>query len=269
MCYSNFYPSSGMFHASLPLLMGTRLDVLLFGFDKNMLENVWKDMKMEFIRLEKMFNRFNPDSEVAKINNDAQFSDVRLSDELWEIMLDCRRYYEKTDGFFDVTCTNFNNMVLMENTHHILFERHGMFLDFGGYAKGYALKCVRKKIEAAGIKVALINFGNSSVLALGAHPFGDSWTIQIDHLSLTNRQSPIRLYDNSLSVSGNTVARKAHIVNPKTAEYITGNRMAAVVADDPLDAEVLTTAWIASGCEFTPDWMSDFMIDFKTSFIIT
>lgn len=266
MCYSNYYPSSGMLHASLPLLMGTRLDVLLFGEDRCRLENVWKLMEMELRRLEMMLNRFNPESEVAKINNHAQFSDIRLSDELWDIILDCRQYYEKTDGFFDITCTDFDKVVLMEKTHSILFDKYGMMLDFGGYAKGYALKCVHKKLKEAEIKPALVNFGNSSVLALGTHPYGDSWSIHMDNLPNVHKPPPIQLCDASLSVSGNTPACKAHIINPKTAEYIISDRMVAIVAEDPLDAEVLTTAWMASCGHNTPHWMSNFNI--KTSYRI-
>ena len=266
MFYSNYYPSSKMFHASLPLIMGTRLDVLLFDDDKCWLETVWARIEMELRRLEMMLNRFDSKSEVAKINNSAQFSEAQLSDELWRIMLDCRQYYEKTDGFFDVTHTSFEKIVFLEKTHGILFEKDGMMLDFGGYAKGYALKSIREKLNEAGIKPALVNFGNSSVLALGAHPYSDSWSIKIDNLTDVNEQPPIQLFDASLSVSGNTVACKKHVINPKTAEYIIGDSMVAIVAKDPLDAEVLTTAWMASGCHNIPDWMSKFNL--QTSYRI-
>jgi thiamine biosynthesis lipoprotein len=174
-------------------------------------------------------------------------------------MLDCRRNYEKTEGFFDITLTNFEKIVFIEKTNSILFDKYGMMLDFGGYAKGYALKCMHKKLEEAGIKRALVNFGNSSVLALGTHPFGDSWAICMnDNLSNINDQLTIRINDASLSVSGNTSALKPHIMNPKTTELICGDTVVAIVAEDPVDAEVLSTAWIASGCHNKPDWMSNF-----------
>ena len=180
MSYTNFYPSSGMFHASLPLLMGTRIDVLLFGDDGRQLENVWECMEKEARTLEKMLNRFDPASEVSKVNENAHLATIQLSDELWEIMVDCRRYYEQTDGYFDVAKTTFDKIVFVDDLHSILFVNNGITLDFGGYAKGYALKCMRKRLEEAGISRALINFGNSSVLALGGHPYGDSWPVSID-----------------------------------------------------------------------------------------
>ena len=258
MGYSNFYPSSGMFHASLPMLMGTRIDVLLFGDNSSQLENVWECMEMELRRFEKLLNRFDPESEVANINKYAHFSKFNLSDELWDIMLDCRQYYEKTDGFFDITHSNFEKIVFFDKTHDILLDKYGMILDFGGYAKGYALKYVRKALREAGVERALVNFGNSSVLALGAHPYSDSWPICLDDLSIINGQSSFLLNDASLSVSGNTSSLKPHIFNPKTGELIGGAKLVAIVAEDPLDAEVLTTAWIASDYHHKPEWMLTF-----------
>jgi len=201
MSYSNFYPSSGMFHASLPLLMGTRIDVLLFSDNSSLLKDVWEGMEKEMRRLEKKLNRFDPASEVAKVNNNAGLAAVQLSDELWEIMLDCRRYFEWTDGYFDVTCTSFEKIDFMEDSHSILFENYGMTLDFGGYAKGYVLRCMRKRLIEAGISRALINFGNSSVLAMGGHPYGDSWPVSIDDPSDGNALPTVYLCDESLSVS--------------------------------------------------------------------
>jgi Membrane-associated lipoprotein involved in thiamine biosynthesis len=261
MSYANYYPSSGMFHASLPLLMGTRLDILLFGDDKEHLEHIWECTEMELKRLEMMLNRYDPKSEVAMINNKAPHAEVQLSDELWHIIHDCSQYYNKTDGFFDVTYTCFDHIILMGKTHAIRFDREDMILDFGGYAKGYALKCVQQKLREAEIKRAFVNFGNSSVLAFGTHPYGDSWSIQIDNTSDANELSSIKLCNTSFSVSGNSLDRKKHIINPKTAEYIIGDAMVAVVAKDPLDAEVLTTAWMASGYQKEPGWMSEFNIE--------
>ncbi|MDR0575919.1 MAG: FAD:protein FMN transferase [Tannerella sp.] len=258
MRYANFYPSSGLYHVSLPLLMGTRLDVLLFGDDRRRLEIVWDGTETELRRLEQMLNRFDPESEVAKVNSDAQFSSVRLSDELWDILLDCRKYYELTDGCFDITLSDFGQVVMMEESHSVLFDKYGMTLDFGGYAKGYALKCVRKRFKEAGIKRALVNFGNSSILAMGAHPFGDSWSIGIEDPSDGTALTAISLSDASMSVSGNTPFNKRHIINPETSEFVAGDRMVAVVSDDPVDAEALTTAWIASGEDELPDWMVRF-----------
>ena len=258
MSYSNYYPTSGMVHGSLPALMGTRMDVLLFDGDAQQLEDVWKWIEQKGRMLEKMLNRFDPVSEVSIVNDNARFSAFILSDELWSIMLDCRRYHEMTEGYFDVTRTNFEKIIFVDESQCIRFGGDGVILDFGGYAKGYALKCIHKRLDEVGIQRALINFGNSSALALGGHPHGDSWLVSIDDSSDVSAFPPIHLYNESLSVSGNSHSRKAHIFNPKTSELVVGEQMVAVVADDPVDAEVLTTAWIASGSQNEPEWFDKF-----------
>ena len=258
MSYSNYYPESGLLHASLPLLMGTRMDVLLFGQEQRPLETAWENIEKEMRRLEKMLNRYDSTGETALLNQKATFSAVPLSDTLWSILLDCRRYFEATDGFFDITRSDFEKIVFIEESHSVLFDQYGMTIDFGGYGKGYALRCMSNHLKQAGIRQALINFGNSSILALGAHPHGDSWPVGIEDPSNGTPLLSLRLCDTSLSVSGNTPVRPSHIVNPKTSEWMTGDRMVAIVADDPVDAEALTTAWIASGMESVPDWMMKF-----------
>lgn len=258
MRYANYYPSSGLYHVSLPLLMGTRLDVLLFGENRRQLESLWLDTEAELRRQEKMLNRFDRESEVTEINHNAQFSSVQLSGELWDILLDCHRYYKLTDGCFDITLLDFSKIIMMEESHSILFDQYGMMLDFGGYAKGYALRCVRKRFLEAGIKCALVNFGNSSVLAVGAHPFGECWPIGIEDPVGKMPITTFNLRDTSMSVSGNTTANPEHIINTEKSVAIGGEVMVAVISDDPVDAEVLTTAWLASGEEQTPEWMKNF-----------
>ena len=258
MRYTNFYPSSGMYHVSLPLLMGTRLDAILFGDDRQHLESVWDSAEADIRRLEKMLNRFDKKSEVTKLNDDAQFSSVHLSDELWDILSDCRKYYELTDGCFDVTLSDFGKVLFLEESRSVGFEKHGMRLDFGGYGKGYALRCVRKHLDEAGIKRALVSFGNSSVLAVGTHPYGDSWPVGIEDPCNGNVVMTVNLCDTSMSVSGNSPSNKQHIINKETSELVTENIVVAVVSDDPVDSEVMSTAWIASGKNEEPGWMTRF-----------
>ena len=258
MRYTNYYSSSGLYHVSLPLLMGTRLDVLLFGDNRQQLDVVWNNVEAELWRLEKMLNRFDKSSEVADVNHKAQFSSVQLSDELWSIVNDCRHYYELTDGCFDVTLSDFSKVVMMEESHSIGFDKYGLTLDFGGYAKGYALRYVRQCLDEAGITRALVNFGNSSVLAIGAHPYGESWPIGVENPSTGAVMKTISLRDTSMSVSGNTPSHKKHIINKDSSGFVEGDIMVAAVCDDPVDAEVLTTAWIASGKDEIPDWVNRF-----------
>jgi len=258
MSYVNYYPSSRMLHASIPLLMGTRLDALLFGDDRARLEEVWYTAVTEMRRLEKMLNRFDATSEVAAINREAQTTTVRLSDDMWQILLDCRRYYELTEGCFDITLSDFRKIRTADAEHSIRFEQEGMMLDFGGYAKGYALRKVHRQLKDARIERALLNLGNSSIMALNSHPLGDTWPIDVEDPYTHRPLATLHLCDSAMSVSGSSPANPQHIVNPAKATLVEGRTIVAIEAEDPLDAETLTTAWIASGEEAEPLWLKNF-----------
>jgi thiamine biosynthesis lipoprotein len=238
--------------------MHTRLDVLLFGEYENQLVDVWNEAERELCGLEKMFNRFDRESEVAKVNTDAQFRPVELSNELWEVMIECRGFYAKTDGNFDITLSDFKHLIIMEETQSVQFDKYGMLIDFGGIAKGYALKKMENILKKGDIRRALVNFGNSSVLAVGSHPHGDSWKIGINNPFDNRPLTTICLCDTSMSVSGNSPQNRRHIYN-KDNQFIQENKIAAIITDNPVEAEVITTAWIASQ-EEEPVWLQQFNI---------
>jgi thiamine biosynthesis lipoprotein len=239
--------------------MGTRLDALLFCDgggegsncnDGESLKRLWGKAEAEMRRIEKMLNRFDDASEISRLNASAQRKSAAVSEEMWQVMLDCRRYYELTGGKFDVTLGRFGTGELLEESHSIRFDYDGTSLDFGGYGKGYALKLFRELLTGEGIRRAFINFGNSSTLAIGSHPYGDSWQTGIeDPANYGVTLVTVSLCNSSLSVSGNSPARPQHIYDPSLGMPVRGDILVAVEAEDPLDAEVLSTAWVASSFE--------------------
>ena len=55
----------------------------------------------------------------------------------------CSYYYETTSHLFDITLKDFSQIQLHEHSY-ISFTSPDISLDFGGFAKGYALKKIRK-----------------------------------------------------------------------------------------------------------------------------
>lgn len=263
MLYSNYYASSGLFHGSFSYIMGTQLDVLLLGDDPQEAETIWKQVTAELLRLEKMLNRFDPESEVSRINREAPFHLVTVSDELWNILIDCRRYYVLTEGYFDITLSDFRQVRLEENTHSLSFLRPDLHVDLGGYGKGYALQSMRQIISDGGVRNAFVNFGNSSVLGMGHHPHGNYWPVGLENPFTRQSVASLQLCDSSLSTSGNTPAHPKHILNPLTGEYTEERKMVSVVAPDPIDAEVLTTALMVAPEERGEELIKHFDINEK------
>jgi len=242
MPYSNYYKKSGLFHGSAMNLMGTRLDVVMMG-DEPVLSDVWAQIMSETERLYRMLNRFDPASEISHVNREAAVYSVKLNDELWNILTDVQKYHRLTQGYFDPSLCDFNRVILNADNKSVRFTEEKISLDLGGYGKGYAIERIREIMLRAGVSQALVNFGNSSILAVGSHPHGKYWGVGVENPFLTEQQLKIHeLYNQSISTSANTPKHTGHIINPRLGKYTTERKLVSVVSTDAVEAEALSTA---------------------------
>lgn len=241
----NYNKQEAMFHGSLNKIMGTRFDAIIIGKSEEVAALIWKNIQQELNRIEKLLNRFNPDSEVAKVNFYASRESVLLSPELWHLIVKCEGYFIKTEKLFDITLKNFLQVVLDREAKSISFMSKDISLDFGGIGKGYALERIEKILKEQDVLSALICFGDSSIYAIRNHPYGDSWKVGISNPFVENDVlAKIQLYNKALSTSGNTPAHTGHIVNTGTGSVLSEKKVVSVIADDSIDAEVLSTAYM-------------------------
>ena len=241
-------------------VMGTQFDILMVGADSVLLSRVWEAIETEVKRLDKLLSRFDEASEVSRVNREAAHYPVAVSEELWQILQDCKRYHALTDGLFDITLQGFSQVLLSEKDRSVFFFSESLHVDLGGIGKGYALTRIRELLEKNGVEKALVNFGNSSVLAVGSHPLGDYWPVGVDNPFTKEHMADLKLRDTSLSVSGNMPSHPRHIVNPLTGKFVEAKKMVSVVAKDPVVAEVLTTAFMVADEERIPIIVSRFDI---------
>jgi len=208
-----------------------------------LLSEVWAKIITETERLYQMLNRFDASSEISRINREAITCPVELNDELWNILTDIKKYHHNTLGYFDISLHDFNKVILDSVNKTVTFAEKEISLDLGGYAKGYALEHIRELMLQVGVTQALVNFGNSSVLAVGSHPHGKCWGVGVDNPFLLGQQLRIyELYDKSLSISGNTPTHTEHIINPRSRKYSAERKLVSVVSTNAVEAEVLSTA---------------------------
>ncbi|RNC65796.1 FAD:protein FMN transferase [Proteiniphilum sp. X52] len=225
--------------------MGTRFDILIMGQNKLKSQEIWNDIVFELRRLHRIFNRFDNTSETSKINREAILAPVRVSPEMWSILQSSQMYYTRTLTLFDITLNDFSKVLMNENDHSVFFSKKDISLDFGGYAKGYAIVKVRDLIYRAGVQHCFIDFGNSSILGIGHHPYGDAWKVSVGNpYNCDEAMDEISLKDLALSVSGNTPSYAGHIVRPDSGEPVKGHKAVSVTSENPLDAEVLSTVFM-------------------------
>lgn len=265
--YSEFYESSNLFHGSLMHAMGTRLDVIIVEPDKNTSMICWERIEEEISRLSLLFNKFDERSELFTVNQKAAQSPVAVSNELWTVLIDCKQYFNMTSGYFDISLKDYNQVILDAKKRTVYFKDEQIQLDLGAYAKGYALEKIRNILHDQYVSCALINFGNSSVLALGSHPHGDYWPIGIeDPYNPENTLGIVELVDNTLSTSGNMPSHTKHILDPHTGTYTEARKIVSVKAVNAIDAEVLSTTLMIIPDELASSVLSNFIVDEYLSF---
>lgn len=203
-------------------------------------------------QLEHTANYYHPTSELAHVNRTAATTPVVISRSLYHMIACCLEYNIKTQGCFDITVhsDNYNrdtihSVCLFPDTSSIFFSQKGTTINLSGFLKGYALDKIRELLTNYTIENALINMGNSSVLALGNHPVGKGWKISFDNkanASNSTGQQEILLQDECLTTSGNDSSQRKHIVSPQSGTLMEGLRQVAVVTTYGSIGEILSTA---------------------------
>ncbi|MFW6084291.1 MAG: FAD:protein FMN transferase [Gemmatimonadota bacterium] len=129
----------------------------------------------------------------------------------------------------------------------------GVRLDAGAFGKGAALRSAAATLRSASLSWALLDFGGQ--LTLWSRESADRWSIGVADPERRDR-TVLRLRIGSASIATTGVsergarvdgARVGHVVDPRTAAPVRAWGSVTVVADDPLAADVLSTAYFVLG----------------------
>jgi len=193
--------------------MHTRVDIVIVsGMDETGLRHIVSDVFHLTQTLERKANCFNPASELSRYNA-GEVELAQLDDELRRILLLCETWKQKTNGLFDVTVEGKYNL--------------------SGFLKGYCLDQIRSLLDTKGIADALVNMGNSSVMALGNQSEKREWSV----INPENGKKVV-LHNECLTTSGNNTPERYHIINPLTRQYIRGKRIVSVITPTGTEGEV-------------------------------
>lgn len=232
--------------------MGSRFEVFLRGKDAEHLEAVAIAVTEEFVRLDNALSRFDPRSEIARINREAGSNPVKVDRELFALLDKCERARRLTKGYFDVARAA--SLALNEERCTVQFMNAEGKIDLGGVGKGYALDCGREIMLRYGVTSGLLQGGTSSVLAVGE----DAWPIDIRHPQTPDVVAGrIELTDRGFSCSAvrHVAQQQSDVANPLTGEFLTGNDVCVVLTKDAANAEIFSTAFLAMGHECTMQYL--------------
>ncbi len=136
------------------------------------------------------------------------------------------------------------DIVIEENK--IYSNNPAVQLDFGGYAKGYALDIALKYLREQGVKHALVNIGGN-IIALGKHG-KQPWRVGIQHPRKPSAIATLDLDSGwAIGTSGDYQRyfklhekRYCHIINPATGYPVQGIQAVTVLIPPQMNAGTLS-----------------------------
>jgi thiamine biosynthesis lipoprotein len=180
-------------------------------------------------RLEGELSRFQPNSDITRLNHLTAGESARVGEAALECLLIARHLYDLTDGAFDVAIGS--GLSLLEIDADAFLVRAaagGVRVDLGGIGKGYAVDLMAELLEEWGLDRAFVHGGFSSALALHPPPGCDGWPLTLSDPGDPSRVlTRLSIRQAALSASG--VRKGDHILDPRTRAPVRG-RLAAWVA---------------------------------------
>jgi thiamine biosynthesis lipoprotein len=191
---------------------------------------------------------------------------MRVQPELWQLLARCVELTRQTDGAFDVSVgsltlgscqaepevkSGVSCPAFYLPTDGWVELTPGTCLDLGGIGKGYAVDRLIALFQAAGVPRAFINFGESSLYALGKPPEARGWPILVRGLAEEEVLGVLWVKDGALSTS-HSMGRHlptgtSHIVDPRTGLSLQCPGLSTILAPSATLAEALSTAILVSG----------------------
>jgi thiamine biosynthesis lipoprotein len=261
--------------------MGTVLEIALVGRDAAELRGALRALFAETRRLEGLLSTWEAASDASRVNATAGSGPLAVAPELSDLLERSAELTRLTRGTFDVTVGPLVSLWADAGTRGELPSPEALAearsrvgagrlrvhedrrvelasdssLNLSGVAKGFALDRLALLLPEEAVEAALLSFGQSSVLAIGAPPGAAGWRLLArapggDFLGV------LTLRDRALSVSGSlgsfaSIAgrRFGHVLDPRSGAPLEGEATAFVVARDATLAEALSKAVLVLGPE--------------------
>ena len=177
-----------------------------------------------------------------------------------------------------------HHIQLEPGSHTISFDTEGVTLDLGAVGKGYAMERAKEILVDYEIGSAIIHGGTSTICAVGIPPEVVAWHVGIvrperdiaspfadgsataQPSSVSDLLTSIALTNASLSIS--SVWGKSfqsgdrtfgHIIDPRNGYPVSDHWLTAIVHENALSSDVLTTAMLVYGIQLTENLSENIM----------
>jgi FAD:protein FMN transferase len=261
--------SAAQFRTGQPV-MGTVLQVTVVAADAARARALAEAAIAEGRRWDDILTTWRPEGELARLNAHAGQGAISISAELAGALRRMQALSRDTAGVFDPAvgplvaawrgpaapdpvpvaspATRIATALRLDGEHATLLA--GAALDAGGIGKGMALDAIAALLRRSGAQAALLDFGGSSQLALGAPPDApDGWPVVIGGLAPQRALGELALRDTALSTSRASAGPNAAgpIIDPRSGAPVFTPRLATVRAADATAAEAWSKVVVILG----------------------
>lgn len=161
--------------------------------------------------IEKLLDRFDPQSEISRINREGYANKIYVSKDTYKCIEQAQKVSRLTKGAFDITLTgNYKNIHLVPKERSIKLKKKGVKLNLGGIGKGYAVEEARKLLFRRGVKSAMIDM-HSSIAVLGG-----PWKVGIKNPLKKDAVLGVFVLSSSEALSTSGIYEQGkHIIDPR------------------------------------------------------
>ncbi len=271
--------------------MGTRMDIVLPGIEDDHADRLLATITDQLKRLEDKISNYDEDSVISELNREAPIKPHSIDPELFEMIVNLIDYSERTLNLFDFTIGKITGSkkiphkgaeldkneleYLISNTgvrfldtdpenFSVKYGSSSVSIDSGAFGKGAALDLIKDILNNDKTGPCFISFGESSILAHGIHPWGDSWKTGICNMFTPGENAFVmELKDEFMSVSGVTPLNlqkygTGHVLNPRTGHSVNNHIQSVAAGKNGLVTEVLSTALLCAQKEERAEIMKNF-----------
>ncbi len=272
-------------------LMGSRFDITVVAPDER-IGNDYIDMAVaEITRIEKLISSWDPQSETSLINMNAGNRPVKVSQELFDLIIRANSISRLTDGAFDISYAamdrvwkfdgamktlpndediarsvrfvGYERIQLNTDSMTVFLPEKGMKIGFGAIGKGFAADKARRLLIDKGCVGGIIN-ASGDMNVWGRQTNGEPWKVGITNpLNHDKVFSWFDLVDQAVVTSGDyekyvefNGRRYTHIIDPRTGWPSSGLISVTVFAPKAELADALATSIFIMGMDTGIDFVN-------------
>ncbi|NOQ89873.1 MAG: FAD:protein FMN transferase, partial [Gammaproteobacteria bacterium] len=265
---------------------GTIINVVIYGADKLLAESAFAQLQADFDRYHQHWSPWTT-GDLAQINNKLNKNTAaQLPEHLIPIIQASIELSQQSNNFYNPTIGQLINLwqfhkyqdndihppekkriqelikknpvmadLSLDGNNILSTSNTAVSLNFGAFAKGYAIELGIKRLQTLGIQNAVINAGGD-LSVIGKH--GDrAWNIGIRHPRKDNVLASVEVKNNeSVFTSGDYERfysyqgkRYHHILDPRTGHPTQDTQSVTVIHQDAGRADAAATALFVAGSE--------------------